>query len=100
MRGELREVVELPAAQHGGLVRRILVMANLGNKPGEARDGRLRLELDGHLRDVRVSTVPTRFGDNVVLRFGGDAGRYALDGLGFLEPESPASPPSWPSRKA
>lgn len=87
VRGELREVVRLPAEQHENVVRRLLVMAGLGGKPGEPRDGRLRVELDGQLRDLRLSTVPSRFGDNVVLRFGGDAGRYELDGLGFLEPE-------------
>lgn len=87
IRGELHEVVALPSTLHGDLVRRLLVMAGLPGKPGEARDGRIRLEVDGHLRDVRLSTVPTRFGDNVVLRFGGDAGRYELDGLGLLEPE-------------
>jgi len=88
VRGELRGVVEIPSVVHADLVRRIGVLANLANhRPGEAKDGRLRLDLDGHQRDVRVSILPTRHGDNVVLRFGGDAGRYELDGLGFLEPE-------------
>lgn len=88
IRGELHPVVEVPSAQHDHLVRRILVLANLpAHRPGEARDGRLRLAIDGQPRDLRLSTVPTRFGDNVVLRFGGDAGRYELAGLGFLPPE-------------
>jgi general secretion pathway protein E len=88
IRGELRPVVEIPSAQHADLVRRILVLANLPNqRPGEAREGRLRLQIDGQTRDLRLSTLPTRFGDNVVLRFGGDAGRYELSGLGFLAPE-------------
>ena len=88
VRGELRPVVEIPVAVHGDLVRRILVLAQLpSRRPAEAVDGRLRLELDGQQRDVRLSLLPTRHGDNVVLRFGGDAGRYELAGLGFLGPE-------------
>lgn len=88
VRGELRPVVEIDSAVHESLVRRIQVLSSMaGHRPGEAKDGRLRLELDGAVRDVRVSLLPTRHGDNVVLRFGGDATRYDLKNLGFLPPE-------------
>lgn len=88
VRGELVPVVEIASAVHEEVVRRIQVLATMaGHRPGEAKDGRLRLEIDGAMRDVRVSLLPTRHGDNVVLRFGGDATRYELKNLGFLPPE-------------
>ena len=67
--GVLREIAGPPPQLHSAVVSRIKVLARLDiaehRKP---QDGRFRLAMDGHAIDLRVSTVPTQFGEKVVLR--------------------------------
>jgi general secretion pathway protein E len=67
--GILYPMVTAPRKWHAPVVSRIKVMANLDI--GERRlpqDGRIRIRLGGKEIDIRVSVVPTGFGERVVLR--------------------------------
>jgi type IV pilus assembly protein PilB len=51
------------------ITSRLKVLANLNIAERRLpQDGRIRLELAGRLVDLRVSTLPTQFGESVVLR--------------------------------
>lgn len=68
--GELREVAQAPQAFRDRLAARIKVMARLDVAEKRLpQDGRIQFKLpDGHELDLRVSTLPTLFGEKVVVR--------------------------------
>jgi general secretion pathway protein E len=83
--GELREKLRLPARVAPTLVSRIKVMSRLDIAERRLpQDGRISLTLGGRLIDVRVSTLPSRGGERVVLRLLDKANAAAsLDSLGM-----------------
>lgn len=87
--GQLREVVQPPVAVRGQLASRIKVMARLDiSEKRVPQDGRIQIAFHKHGRpiDFRVSTLPTLFGEKVVMRIlNSDAGALDIDQLG-LEP--------------
>ena len=68
--GHLREVDQTPLAFRERLAARIKVMARLDVAEKRLpQDGRIQLTLgEGHSLDLRVSTLPTLFGEKVVVR--------------------------------
>jgi len=67
--GLLHEVVAPPLRLHPTLVSRVKIMAGLDIAERRLpQDGRIRLRVAGRDVDVRVSVVPTAFGERVVLR--------------------------------
>ncbi len=67
--GILRDVVEPPRALSGRIAARIKVMARLDIAERRVpQDGRISLRLAGRMVDVRVSTLPTYYGERVVMR--------------------------------
>ncbi len=67
--GVLRETLRLPANVAPVVVSRVKVMARLDIAERRVpQDGRMGLTLGGKLLDVRVSTLPSRAGERVVLR--------------------------------
>lgn len=67
--GALREILALSAHLSAVLVSRIKVMARLDiAKKRIPQDGRFSLNLGAQAIDVRVSTLPSRYGERVVLR--------------------------------
>jgi len=67
--GLLRDVVEPPRALAGRIVARIKVMARLNIAERRVpQDGRIGLRLAGRTVDLRVSTLPTHYGERVVMR--------------------------------
>jgi len=67
--GVLQEVLSLPARLAPVLVSRIKVMARLDIAERRIpQDGRVGLTIGGRSLDVRVSTLPARHGERVVLR--------------------------------
>lgn len=67
--GILAEKLRMPAHVAPVLVSRIKVMARLDIAERRVpQDGRISLSLGGRLVDVRVSTLPSRAGERVVLR--------------------------------
>ena len=67
--GVLRETLRMPPHVAPVVVSRIKVMARLDIAERRVpQDGRMALTLGGKLLDVRVSTLPSRAGERVVLR--------------------------------
>lgn len=67
--GVLKDVVEPKRALHGALVSRLKVMAGLDIAEKRLpQDGRISLNLGNRPVDVRVSSLPTQYGERVVLR--------------------------------
>ena len=67
--GVLRETLRMPAHVAPVVVSRVKVMARLDIAERRVpQDGRMGLTLGGKLLDVRVSTLPSRAGERVVLR--------------------------------
>jgi general secretion pathway protein E len=67
--GMLRETLRMPPHVAPVVVSRIKVMARLDIAERRVpQDGRIGLTLGGKLLDVRVSTLPSRAGERVVLR--------------------------------
>jgi general secretion pathway protein E len=83
--GVLRETLKMPAHVAPVIVSRIKVMARLDIAERRVpQDGRISLTLGGKLLDVRVSTLPARGGERVVLRIlDKDNAGIDFDGLGM-----------------
>ena len=82
--GVLRETLRMPPHVAPVVVSRIKVMARLDIAERRVpQDGRIGLTLGGKLLDVRVSTLPSRAGERVVLRIlDKDNAGIDLDALG------------------
>lgn len=77
--GVLQEVAALSARLSPLIISRLKVMARLDIAEKRVpQDGRMSLSLGGRSLDVRVSTLPSRHGERVVLRLL-DKGRARLD---------------------
>ena len=67
--GRLVESQVIPKWMHGGLISRFKVLANMDIAERRLpQDGRCRIQLDGKQIDLRLSTLPTRHGEKMVLR--------------------------------
>jgi type II secretory ATPase GspE/PulE/Tfp pilus assembly ATPase PilB-like protein len=67
--GVLQTVISLPMTQHHGIVSRIKVLASLKLDQNRAtQDGRFSLSDRGIQADLRVSSIPTNYGEAIVLR--------------------------------
>jgi type II secretory ATPase GspE/PulE/Tfp pilus assembly ATPase PilB-like protein len=83
--GVLTEVPSPPKALQAAVVSRVKLLAELDiAERRAAQDGRIRVRLEERELDLRVSTVPTLYGESVVLRLLDRGGRpVALDELGM-----------------
>jgi type IV pilus assembly protein PilB len=84
--GVLHDVMRTPKRVQNGLVSRLKIMADLNIAERRMpQDGRVSVQLGGRQVDLRVATLPTVFGEKVVLRVL-DKGTAMLDlaDLGFL----------------
>jgi len=84
--GVLHEVMRSPKRVQAGLTSRLKIMADLNIAEKRIpQDGRLSVQIAGRQVDLRVATLPTVFGEKVVLRVL-DKGTMMLnlDDLGFL----------------
>jgi len=83
--GMLREVMSVPSALQSGVVARLKVLASLDIAERRLpQDGRFSATLEDGRMDLRVATLPTTFGEKVVLRLLDNADlRTDLRGLGL-----------------
>ncbi len=85
--GVLHEIVSPPKTLAIALVSRVKIMCNMDI--GERRlpqDSRIELKVGDSIIDIRVATLPTLYGENVVLRIlDRTAVRIDLDKLGLSE---------------
>lgn len=67
--GILHLRLQPPRIAHAGLVSRIKIMANLNIAENRLpQDGRIKIKLTGKDIDIRVSTIPTQYGERIVMR--------------------------------
>ena len=85
--GKLREVPAPPKSLHLSIVSRIKILAQMDIAISRVpQDGRFTVRLDNREINIRVSTIPTTNGENVVLRLlDMGAFNYSLFDLGMSE---------------
>lgn len=67
--GEMYEVMKPPLDTHGAIVSRLKIMAKIDIAEKRIpQDGLIEMEIEGYSLDMRVSTLPTVFGEKVVIR--------------------------------
>ncbi|MEI7751640.1 MAG: ATPase, T2SS/T4P/T4SS family [Candidatus Omnitrophota bacterium] len=67
--GLLHHITTFPLVIHGAVVSRVKILGGMDiTENRKPQDGKIRMELEGKDLDIRVSTFPTLFGENVVLR--------------------------------
>ena len=83
--GVLHNVLSPPRRLHAAIVSRIKVMARLDIAEKRLpQDGRMEVKIGERLVDVRVSCLPTAFGERVVLRLLEKSGKLlSLDEIGL-----------------
>ncbi len=77
--GALQEIMRPPYKMRAALISRFKIMASLNIAERRVpQDGRIRLKIGNKVIDYRVSTLPTLFGEKIVLRIL-DKGNLTLD---------------------
>ncbi|MGH8182843.1 MAG: GspE/PulE family protein, partial [Rhodanobacteraceae bacterium] len=90
--GVLHEVEAPPASSTAAVISRVKIMARMNIAERRLpQDGRIMLRVQGKELDLRVSCIPTSFGESVVMRIL-DRGNVILDfdSLGFDDSTLPA----------
>jgi type IV pilus assembly protein PilB len=85
--GSLHEVIKQPARMKNAIISRVKIMSELDIAEKRLpQDGRIKVRLEKKTIDIRVSTLPTVFGEKVVMRIL-DKGNLTLDleRFGFQE---------------
>jgi len=84
--GKLIEVPSPPKSLFLPIIARIKILANMDITVSRIpQDGRFTLKLDTKEINVRVSSIPTIYGENMVLRLlDTSSGVYSLDRLGMI----------------
>lgn len=85
--GDLHEMDPLPFKYRAALISRIKIMADLDiSERRLPQDGRIKIKIGGRPIDLRVSVLPTIFGEKVVMRIlDQQTLRTDLTQLGFAE---------------
>jgi type IV pilus assembly protein PilB len=89
--GELREITQPPVAIKDKLASRIKVISRLDIAEKRVpQDGRMKLKFGTKSIDFRVSTLPTLFGEKIVIRIlDSSSTKLGIEALGY-EPEEKA----------
>lgn len=90
--GVLRDYLKAPAWLQSGLSSRLKVLSKLDiTERRVPQDGRFKVHSGNRITDLRISTLPTQFGEKVVIRLlGSSEGIPAPDHLGIPDEELPA----------
>ena len=85
--GDLQEIMTPAKETHSAIVTRIKIMAKMDIVEKRApQDGRIETNLDGKEIDMRISVLPTSFGEKVVIRLLDRSNfLYTKKQLGFTE---------------
>ena len=84
--GVLYEIVKPPPKLHASIVSRVKIMAGLNIAEKRIpQDGRIRTRFAGREIDLRVSTLPVRHGERVVMRILEKGTVFSLDGVGMAK---------------
>jgi type IV pilus assembly protein PilB len=87
--GELREITQPPVAIKDKLASRIKVISRLDIAEKRVpQDGRMKLKFGSKAIDFRVSTLPTLFGEKIVIRIlDPSSAKLGIDALGYEKQE-------------
>jgi type IV pilus assembly protein PilB len=87
--GELREITQPPLAIKDKLASRIKVISRLDiSEKRVPQDGRMKLKFGQKAIDFRVSTLPTLFGEKIVIRIlDPSSAKLGIDALGYEKVE-------------
>lgn len=85
--GKLHEVPPPPRGMLSGIISRIKILANMDiTNTRIPLDGRFNIQIDNQEVSIRVSTLPTIYGENMVMRLlFVSAGALPLNKLGLLD---------------
>ncbi|MCC5947375.1 MAG: Flp pilus assembly complex ATPase component TadA [Nitriliruptoraceae bacterium] len=85
--GVLHEVMKSPRSIQSGVISRLKIMADVDIAERRIpQDGRISLNVHGKAIDLRFSTLPTVYGEKVVMRILDKTSvMLSLDDLGFLD---------------
>lgn len=88
--GELRNIMKIPPTMHSHLVARIKILAKLDiAETKKPQDGRIRVFVQERELDLRISAIPTYYGEKIVLRLlDAKTARIQLEELGLEDFES------------
>lgn len=83
--GKLVERARLNKMEYPALINKVKIMAGLDiSEKRLPQDGRIHFNRDAMKFDIRVSVLPTLYGEKIVLRIlGGSASKVSLNDLGF-----------------
>ncbi len=86
--GVLRDLEAPPVTSTAAVISRIKIMAKLNiSERRLPQDGRIKLQIQGKELDMRVSTLPTMYGESVVIRLlDKESVIFDFDKLGFIGP--------------
>ena len=86
--GVLRHHMQIPIPALNRVISRIKILADLDIADRmRPQDGRTRIQVDGRKHDLRVSTVPTRGTEKLVIRVMQSEGNRTLNDIGAPEHE-------------
>jgi len=87
--GKLVERIRLNKTEYPSLINKVKIMAGMDiSEKRLPQDGRIFFTRDDSKFDIRVSVLPTLYGEKIVLRLlGSDAAQVDLDDLGFSAPD-------------
>lgn len=85
--GVLHESLRIPVSARAGLLSRVKVMAEMDiAERRRPQDGRIGVVVDGRDIDMRVATLPTPFGEHIVVRIlTQEADQPTMGDLGMME---------------
>ncbi len=85
--GILHEIIRMPKEIHPAIVARVKILSSLRvDEHTHPQDGRFRYKVGGGVVDVRVSVIPTFYGEKIVMRLLTGAQKpLSLADLGFYE---------------
>ncbi len=86
--GVLHEIMRSPKTIQSGVISRLKIMADINIAERRIpQDGRMSINANGKKIDLRVATLPTVWGEKIVMRIlDNSTARLDLSDLGFSEP--------------
>lgn len=83
--GVLRNILQVPRGMQASVISRLKVMSNMNiSERKSPQDGRANVRIKNHDIDLRVSTLPTVYGEKMVIRLlDKSAQQFDKDGIGL-----------------
>lgn len=85
--GVLHNIMDLPKSAQPGIVSRVKVMSEMDiAERRRPQDGRIALTMDGRVIDLRLASLPTHYGESIVVRIlNPEISFLRMDDLGMNE---------------